>query len=155
MLRLQVWVFVHLFIMCACLCIFVGIHSLMHTSIHVEDRRQLLGVGSTLWFFGIKIRSSCFVTSVLTCWDIFPVKILHLFTALFAMACMPRAEDNLQEYMLPFHHLGSGHCTQVIRLGSKYPYLLSHLGCPWNNFSLYLHQLSSCGQQGLDLYHIH
>lgn len=58
----------------------------------------------------------------------FSQKVLHLFPALCAMACMQRAEDKLQEYVLSFHHVGSRHSTQAIRFGSKDAYLLSHLG---------------------------
>lgn len=70
------------------------------------------------------------------------------------MACMHTAEDKLRERMLSFHHVGSDHRAQAIGLGSKNPYLLSHLGCPWNNF-FPLPQLSSFGQLGLDLHDIH
>lgn len=66
----------------------------------------------------------------------FSQKVLHLFPALYTMACMQRAEDKLQEYMLSFHHVGSGHSTQAIRLGSEYAYLLSHLGRHGTIFSL-------------------
>lgn len=40
---------------------------------------------------------------------------------------MQRSEDNLQELAL-FYHVGPRNQIQVVRLGSKYLYLLSQLG---------------------------
>lgn len=43
---------------------------------------------------------------------------------------MWRLENILQESILPFHHVGPGDWTQVVRLGSKCLYLPSHLPSP-------------------------
>lgn len=40
------------------------------------------------------------------------------------------SEDNFQELMFPFHHMGPGNQRQKFRLGSKHRYLLSHLASP-------------------------
>ena len=37
-----------------------------------------------------------------------------------------RSEDNLQEWVLSFHHVDPREQTQVVRLGSKCLYLLSY-----------------------------
>lgn len=43
---------------------------------------------------------------------------------------IPIPEDNLQELVLSFYHVDSGHRIQVVRLGGKYFYLLSHFQTP-------------------------
>lgn len=43
------------------------------------------------------------------------------------MVHMQRSGNNLEELVFSFLHVGSGDITQVIRLGDKYIYLLSHL----------------------------
>lgn len=47
-----------------------------------------------------------------------------------ALAHMWRSEDNLQELVLSFDHVGSRDWTKVIWLGSKWLYLLSYLASP-------------------------
>lgn len=48
---------------------------------------------------------------------------------------VPIPEDNLRELVLTFYHVDSGHRIQLVRLGGKYFYLLSHLVDPFAYFS--------------------
>lgn len=44
-----------------------------------------------------------------------------------ATACMWRLKDNLQRLFLSFYHMSAKDRTQVISLGSRHSYPLSHL----------------------------
>lgn len=59
---------------------------------------------------------------------------LHLCVCACAHTCtwahMWRSEDNLQEVVLSFDHVGTRDWTKVIWLGGKWPYLLSYLSSP-------------------------
>lgn len=43
------------------------------------------------------------------------------------VVCVGRAEDNLRELVLGFHHMVSGIGTELVSLGDKNLYSLSHL----------------------------
>lgn len=45
---------------------------------------------------------------------------IYLWRGEYAPECVWRSEDNLQEYVFSFHHMGSGDQTQVVKLGSNY-----------------------------------
>lgn len=44
------------------------------------------------------------------------------------LQCIRRPEDDLYDSYLSFHCVSPGVQTQVVRIGSKHPYSLSHLG---------------------------
>lgn len=53
---------------------------------------------------------------------------------MYARAChrahILRSEDNLWQSILSLHHVGPGNRTQIIRVGGKCLYQMSHLGAP-------------------------
>lgn len=53
----------------------------------------------------------------------------------YSMEHMCRSEDNLEESLLAFHHVGPG-LNSVIRIGTKHLYLLNHLELKNIQFSL-------------------
>lgn len=51
-----------------------------------------------------------------------------------AIELVKRSEDNLQESVPAFWHMGPGHWTQVPRLGAKYIYLMSQFFMPCGKY---------------------
>jgi hypothetical protein len=53
-----------------------------------------------------------------------------------AEALLKKSEDNLQKLVLFFHHLGLENQTEVVRLGGRLSYPLSHPSSPHFSFLL-------------------
>lgn len=53
--------------------------------------------------------------------------LFHFFYICVCVCTGTYAEDNMCEFVLSFHHMGSGNQIQVIRLDSKHLYPLSPL----------------------------